>query len=133
MDNKRLLVVDDEQSILSLLTAAFTKRGYEVQTADSAEAALELQEKDTHWVIFSDLRLPGIDGLELCRRVRNDYPFAILFAVTGYASAYELFDCRQAGFEDYFTKPVKLELLYDAAEHAFTKLDRWKRGQNKKD
>jgi len=46
-------------------------------------------------------------------------------AVPGYESLFEIHDCREAGSEDYFTKPVKLSALLEAVEHAFKKLERW--------
>lgn len=52
---------------------------------------------------------------------------AIPYAVTGYASSFEIHDCREAGFEDCFTKPVNLSVLLEAADHAFKKLERWKK------
>jgi len=50
---------------------------------------------------------------------------SIIFAVTGYASLFELRDCREDGFDDCFTKPVNMEDFYQAAHHAFEKLNRW--------
>jgi len=73
------------------------------------------------------LRCPGMNGVDLCREIRKQYPMAIPYAVTGYASLFELTDCRDAGFEDYFTKPASLSDLLDAAAHAFKKLARWKK------
>ena len=129
MATKRLLVVDDEESIRDLLQEAFTKKGFDVAAVGSAEEAIESQKRDTRWIVFSDLSLPGMNGLELCRKIRSDYPFAILYAITGYASTYELADCREAGFEDYFTKPVDLGTLIGAAESAAVKLNRWRGGK----
>ena len=124
---KNILVVDDEVPILKMMTRAFTRAGYEVQTAESAEEALELVKTYKYLVFFLDLNLPGMNGIELCRCIRKDNPLSILYAVTGFASTFEVFDCRQAGFEDYFTKPVELKKLLEAAEQAFQKLARWKR------
>ena len=129
MATKRLLVVDDEQSIRDLLKQAFSQNGYDVITAGSAEEALETQKSDTRWIIISDLNLPGMNGLELCKKIRSEYPFAIVYAITGYASMYELADCREAGFEDYFTKPVDLRTLITAADNAASKLTRWRGGK----
>jgi CheY-like chemotaxis protein len=53
----------------------------------------------------------------------------IAYAVTGYANTFEVFDCREAGFEDYFTKPVEMKTLFHAAEQAFQKLARWSRDE----
>lgn len=127
MDDKRILVVDDDEMIRDVYSQAFATAGYTVQTAGSAEEALEIMRKNPFWVLFLDLNLPGMNGLELCRQIRKDWSMAIAFAVTGYASLFELHDCREAGFEDYFIKPVEFSDLFDAADHALRKLARWKK------
>ena len=127
MDEKKILVVDDEKQIRDMYSQMFSMKGYTVLTAESAEKAIEILEKEQCWVMFLDLNLPGMNGVELCRRIRRDRPMAICYAVTGYGLLYELHDCREAGFEDYFTKPAGVKDLLGAAEHAFRKLDRWKK------
>ena len=127
MKEKRILVVDDEIQIRDMYSQAFARASYEVTTAESAEEALEIIKKEPFWVLFLDLNLPGMNGVDLCRHIRKQYPISIPYAVTGYASLFELSDCRDAGFEDSFTKPVSLSDLMEAAEHAFKKLARWKK------
>jgi len=127
MSDRRILVVDDEHMIRDMLDKAFTREGYVVTTAESAEAALEILKETPFRVMFLDLNLPGMNGVELCRRIRQQRPMAIAYAITGYARMFEVFDCRDAGFEDYFTKPIDLKTLYAAAHDAFSKLDRWER------
>jgi CheY-like chemotaxis protein len=127
MSEKKILVVDDEQMIRDVFAEAFGRARYAVQTAESAEEALEIMWKTPCWVLFLDLNLPGMNGVELCRQIRKDWAMAIVYAVTGYASLFEIHDCREAGFEDYFTKPVDLSVLLEAADHAFKKLERWKK------
>ena len=127
MVEKNILVVDDEEMIRNLMKEAFSKAGYKVRTAESAETALKIMDGEKFWVMLLDLNLPGMNGVELCRKIRNDYPLAILFAVTGYASLFELSECREAGFDDYFTKPVTLSLLLEAVNRAFERLERWKK------
>lgn len=126
MNEKKILVVDDEPDLRDLYSASFKKVGYEVKVAESAEKALEMFRMERYFVVFLDLNLPGLSGIDLCRRLKQESQMIIPYAVTGYASMYELTNCREAGFEDYFTKPVKLSLLEQAADHAFKKLDRWK-------
>ncbi len=127
MAEEKILVVDDEEQIRQMLEMAFTRAGYAARTAESAEEALEILKKSpTYMILFLDLNLPGMDGLDLCRRIRKDWPMAIPYAMTGYASLYELSDCRDAGFEDYFTKPVTLSDLVRAADNAREKLERWR-------
>ena len=127
MNEKKILIVDDEVSILNLLKLTFTRAGYEVSTAESAEDALELLDNETIHVMFFDLNLPNMDGVELCRRVKHNMPMAIIYAITGYASLFHLAECLEAGFEDYFKKPINIATLLKMAESAFTKIERWKK------
>lgn len=124
---KEVLFVDDEELIREIFSDAFAASGYTVKLASTAEEALEMLRYDFCQVIFSDLNLPGMNGIELCKRVRKDRPTAILHALTGYASLFELIDCREAGFDDYFIKPMKIEQLLKATEQAFERIERWKR------
>ncbi len=123
----QILIVDDEKNIRDLLEMVFTRAGYRVYSAENAETALETLKDENIYVIFLDLNMPGMNGVELCKKIRHNIPLAIIHAVTGYASLFELSDCREAGFDDYFNKPVKLSELLKAAEDAFNKIDRWKR------
>jgi len=124
--NRTILVVDDEKSIRDLMSEAFRGAGYDVLSAASGEEALEVVRRHHVQVMFLDLKLPGMNGVELCRRIRKETPLACLYAMTGYISLFELAACREAGFDDYFTKPVKLQALFKAAEQAFDKMRRWK-------
>ena len=124
---KLILVVDDEAAFREMMARVLTKIGYEVHTAASAEEALEMIKTSKYMVCFLDLKLPKMNGIELCRIIRKDNPLTICYAVTGYASTFEVFDCREAGFEDYFTKPVNLKKILEAADHAFGKQAHWKR------
>lgn len=126
---KKILIVDDEEAIRDLLKTAFTRAGYAVHCTQSAEEAREVLKQEDIQVMFFDLQLPGMSGEELCWRIRKDDPLAIIFAITGYASRFELAFCRDAGFDDYFTKPVELEVLFKAAADGFEKLGRWKKKQ----
>lgn len=128
MSDKTILVVDDETSILNMFELAFSQKGFKVKTAPSAEEALELLQTEKIHVMFLDLNLPEMNGIELCRAIKKQMPTAILYALTGYASLFELSDCRDAGFDDYFKKPVSMANLLAAAQSAFEKIDRWKNG-----
>ncbi|MBN2810146.1 MAG: response regulator [Deltaproteobacteria bacterium] len=122
---KRVLIVDDEKEIRDLFRRVLESAGYEVETAASGEEALEIIEKKKFPLLLFDLNMPGMDGIELCKRVRTLLPISIIFAITGYASLFHLHDCRQAGFDDYFIKPVSIKTLLDEVEIASKKIDRW--------
>jgi CheY-like chemotaxis protein len=125
MNEKKILVVDDEVSILDMLKDAFSSAGYTVLTAESAENAIKIFRQESIMVMFLDLNLPGMSGLELCKLIRKQNQIGILYAFTGYSNFYGLLDCRAAGFDDFFVKPVKLDVLLKAAQEAFEKLERW--------
>ena len=86
---------------------------------------MAILEQEKFPLLLLDLNLPGIDGIELCKRVRKLLPISIIIAITGYASMFHLLDCREAGFDDYFIKPVPIKTLLDEVELAFKKIDRW--------
>lgn len=125
MSDKKILVVDDEEHICELFSAVFNKAGYTVFTAQTGADALEIFKRESIATIFLDLKMPDIDGIELCRQMLIDDPVACIHAVTGYATLYDLAECRSVGFDDYFTKPILLDQLLRAAEVSFEKLSRW--------
>ena len=122
---KKILVVDDEELIRKMLERALGNAGYTVRTAESAEQAMEILREDSIMVMYLDLRLPGIQGTELCRKLRVQNPLSIIHALTGYVDLYGLLECRLAGFDDFFTKPISIETLIQSADAAFEKLKRW--------
>jgi two-component system KDP operon response regulator KdpE len=112
MDEKqRILVVDDEQQITLVLRSGLTKHGYDVRVAAEGEAALELFHLWTPNLVVTDLSMPNVGGLELCRRLRviSDVPIIVLSVKGEEAIKIEALD---AGADDYVTKPFGMgELL----------------------
>jgi len=128
-----ILIVDDEPSIRDLLNSVFAQEGYETVQAENAEEALNVLKDEMVLICFLDLFLPGLNGIELCRKIREWNPFACCYAMTGHTSVFELAECREAGFEDYFTKPLDIKLLVKAAESASAKIERWNKREGKAD
>ena len=127
MSEKKILIVDDDKFVLDSFAMVFKKVGYIVLSAASAERAMEILNEENINVMLLDLNLPGMNGVELCEQIRNDNPLALIYAVTGYSSLFEFTDCRKAGFDDYFSKPINLSVLLKTTEHAFETLDRWEK------
>lgn len=123
----KILIIDDETSVRELFTGVFTDEDYEVIATEDGNLALEILEQDNIDVIFLDLKLFGMNGIDLCRQIREMKPMSMIFAITGWASLFEIEDCRQAGFDDYFEKPLDMDMLTDAVADAIKKLDRWKK------
>ena len=122
---KKILVVDDEESILVMLMEAFRGAGYDVKTAENAEKALDILRQESIMVMYLDLKLPGMDGIQLCKQVRVQNPVAFICAVTGHADLFSLLECLKAGFNDFFLKPVTINLFLVSAQEAFRRLERW--------
>ncbi|HNS55741.1 MAG TPA: response regulator [Smithellaceae bacterium] len=123
----KILVVDDEVSVRDLFQSFFTEEGYDVLPAEGGQDALvtlQLQDID---VIFIDLKLFGMNGIELCRQIRKTRPVSIIYAMTGWSALFEIGECREAGFDDYFEKPLDMEKLLLLVEQAFERLERWKK------
>jgi two-component system KDP operon response regulator KdpE len=106
----RILVVDDEQQILRAVRRALTARGYEVVTAADGEDALAEAETSMPDLVVLDLNLPGIDGMEVCRRLRGwtSVPILILSVREDEGGKVEALDL---GADDYLTKPFGVEEL----------------------
>jgi len=124
---KTILIVDDEITVREIFKDFFGASGYRVLTAEGADNAVEILKDRQVDVIFLDLRLFGTNGLELGRRIRREKPLSILFAITGWAGLFEVEECREAGFDDFFIKPVEFEMLQKAVEDAFERVERWRK------
>jgi DNA-binding response OmpR family regulator len=68
-----------------------------------------------------------MDGIELCRQIRKTKPVSMIYAMTGWAALFEIDECREAGFDDYFEKPLDMEMLLSVLDQAFARLERWRR------
>ena len=127
----KILVVDDEASIRELFSAVFTEADYEVIDAEGGTQALKILQLEDIDVIFLDLKLFGMNGIELCRQIRETKPISIIYAMTGWAPLFEIEECREAGFDDYFEKPLDMDMLLKLVAEAFARLNRWKKRYNK--
>jgi CheY-like chemotaxis protein len=110
---ERVLIVDDNPTNLKLVAYLVKAKGYEVDTAPDADAALVAIDANRPRVILMDLQLPGIDGLELTRRLKADpatRDIAII-AVTAYAMKGDQEKAFEAGCDDYVTKPIDTRAL----------------------
>ena len=119
---RRVLVVDDAPGELQALARLVGQLGYEVEVADSGEAALELAEAFHPAVVLTDLMLPGIDGLTLLQQLNELAPPPTVLLITGHASIQSAVEAMRGGAYDFITKPVdpvRLEvLLGKAASHS---------------
>ncbi len=104
-DKIRILVVEDESSIRKFITINLERNGYEVMEADTGEKALEMVREDKPSIMVLDVMLPGIDGFEVCSRVREDYPGMVIIMLTARAQDVDKITGLELGADDYMVKP----------------------------
>lgn len=106
-----ILVVEDEAGMRTLLATLLEAEGYQVETADSGESALRRLRAAECDLLLTDLRMPGIDGLELLRQARRLRPDLAVIMVTGYATVDNAVAALRRGVDDYLTKPFDIDQL----------------------
>jgi DNA-binding NtrC family response regulator len=112
MDKKlSIMIVDDEMIIRESFLHWFEKYGHVVGVASSGAEALEKLETFPFEVLFVDIKMPGMDGIELLERVKDDYPDTIVIIITAYGSIETAVKAMKMGAADYLLKPFKPEQL----------------------
>ena len=111
MSQKRILVVDDDESLRRVTEVQLQQGGYSVLTAASGQEALELLQKRPVELVVTDLKMPGMSGLELLKRIRADYPEFVVIMVTAFGTIETAVEAMRAGAYDYITKPVHIDEL----------------------
>ena len=106
-----IMVVDDELIVREALYHWFRKNGYTVDMAGSGEEALEKMAGSYYDVFFIDIRMPGMNGLELLEKIKAEYPQAIVIIITAYGSIESAVQAMQIGAADYIVKPFKNDYL----------------------
>ncbi len=116
MAGEAILVVDDNPANMKLVTFLLEKRGYVVRTAANAYEALAILPSFPARLVLMDLEMPGMDGLELTRRLKADAATrtVIVVALTAYAMKGDEERAREAGCDGYLTKPIDTRSLPDA-------------------
>ncbi len=117
-----LMIVDDELHVRESLASWFTEDGYEVVTASSGKEALAILGRRHIDVVITDIKMPGMDGLELQRHIRNVDPDVVIILVTAYASVSTAVQALKEGAYDYLVKPFDPEELSHVVEKACEKI-----------
>ncbi len=116
--SKSILIVEDEETLRESLKRVFTKEGFNVETAGSAEEALKLSEENIYDVIISDIILPGMDGIELLSKIKQILPEQIFIVITAYASVNTAIQALRLGAYDYIMKPIIHEEIKQVVRNA---------------
>jgi DNA-binding NtrC family response regulator len=118
MSGSTVLIVDDERTLARAIRTFMTEAGYEAEVAGDAERALELLEALRPDVVFTDVRLPGMSGIDLLRRIREFDPAIPVIIMTAHGTIEGAVEAVKLGAFDYLKKPVDLEELRLLADRA---------------
>jgi DNA-binding NtrC family response regulator len=111
LSKKRILVVDDDESLRWVTQAQLQQSGYDVAAAANAASALEQIRNLPADLVITDLKMPGMSGLELLKEIRAGYPEIIVIMVTAFGTVENAVEAMKAGAYDYITKPVNMDEL----------------------
>jgi DNA-binding NtrC family response regulator len=121
MQSANILVVDDERNILRIVATTLKAERYEVATAQSAEEAAERFAGDAFDLVITDLKLPGMSGLDLLERVRAERPDVPVLMITAFGTIETAVDAMKRGAFNYLTKPVNPDELLTVVREALEK------------
>jgi len=107
--NMKILLVDDDEWIRDSMSFFFEAEGCNLLTFETAEEAMEAVTQQTYDIVFSDYKLPGMDGLEFLRRVKEKQPNAFEILVTAYANCEIKKEANEIGVKDIISKPFTSE------------------------
>jgi DNA-binding response OmpR family regulator len=109
VENARILVVDDEDSIRKVLKTILEDKGYRVDTAETGKEAIDKSKQGAYNLALIDVRLPDIKGTELLKAIENTTPNMVKVIVTGYPSLQNAITAVNNGADAYILKPFKVE------------------------
>lgn len=112
------LIIDDEESILESLCGVFTDEGYRVRTASSGEQGLQMLEQEPAEIVFLDIWLPGIDGIETFRRIKAMQQLTAVIMISGHGSIETAVEATKLGAYYFIEKPIDLEKILIIARRA---------------
>jgi len=119
MKKLRLLLVDDEREFVETLADRLKMRDLDAAIANHGEEALDAVKREEPDVIVLDLKMPGIDGIEVLKRVKAAYPNVEVIILTGHGSRKDEETARKLGAFDYVNKPADLDALVTRIRSAF--------------
>ncbi len=118
MVKKKILVVDDEESILQSVTDILEDEGFDVQTSLDGETSLKIMGQDLPDLVLLDIWMPGMDGLEVLKQIKDDWPFIPAVIMSGHGTIETAVKATRLGAYDFIEKPLSYEHLLLAIQNA---------------
>lgn len=124
MENMRLLLVDDEDDFRNTLAKRLGKKGISPMQAENGEKAITILENKQMDVVVLDVKMPGMDGIEVLGHIKNNYPRTEVIILTGHAATQDGVEGIKTGAFDYLSKPIEFEHLFGKIRQAYEKIQR---------
>jgi DNA-binding NtrC family response regulator len=121
MDKHSIMVIDDEKIVGDMAKLSLEQEGYDVETFLNGESALARLEQKPFDVVVTDLKMKGIDGLEILRTVKHLYPETVVIMITAFANLDVAIEALRDDVQDFFPKPVKIKELKASIRKALEK------------
>ena len=115
----KLLIVDDETRFLNAIAQRLTKRGFDVRTAENGEDAIKVARSEKFDIALLDLRMPGMDGGEVLRVLKEEHQFLEAIMLTGHGSLESAVELTKLGAFSYLPKPYELDKLIQVLQEAY--------------
>jgi DNA-binding NtrC family response regulator len=118
MNRIKLLIIDDEIVVQQSCVAIFNQKSdsYDLTTVSSGEEALKILEEKSFDIILTDIKMPGLPGLELLSTLSKKYPDTAIIVITGYATVKTAVEAMKLGAVDFIPKPFTPDEIYNAVE-----------------
>ena len=124
---KKILVVDDDEDIRQVTKKVLVNFGYEPECVKNGKEALALLNKEKFPIVLMDLRLPEINSIDLCMRIKEKNPDTVIYGFYGVVTEDEFNEFEKMGFDGLLCKPVSFKVLKSAIEGALDKINKRKR------
>jgi DNA-binding NtrC family response regulator len=131
-DSIHILIVDDEEAIIQILSAGFEKNGYTSFIAGDADTALSIVKKHSIHFTLLDVRLPGQSGIELCNSISKISPNTINIIMTGYPGVKSAVEAMRTNAYDYLIKPFRIDLIFSVFDRAMEEI-KYHKSKNEND
>lgn len=124
MEKLKIMLVDDEERFLKTTEKLLARLGYDVITATGGLEALDHLKRKTIHVVVLDVKMPGMDGIETLKEIKQQFPLVEVIMLTGHATVPSAVEGMQLGATDYLMKPTDAEVLIEKVLTAFEKRQR---------
>jgi len=118
MKEGRILIVDDEKNIIKSLATALGQEGYQAEGAGSGEAALKMISQEQFALVMLDIKMPGIDGIEVLKRIKRDFPLVVVIMMSAHSTIETAVTATKLGAYNFIEKPFDLDKILLLVENA---------------